>query len=116
MEAEGATAFNVHLSELKSEERTAENFKKIADCTDYPVMAIYYGGEDTREYRIGMMENAVKAGFDIVDIRMDIFDADSKASLNGTVFESANPSEVSMKADVIQQQKALVKKFTVISA
>ena len=111
MEADGATAFNVHLTSLSAEYRNYDSFKLIADCTEYPVMAIAYGGEDTREYRVNLMKEAVRAGFAIVDIRMDTFDADSQASLAGTVFESANPAEVSMNAEVIELQKALVQEF-----
>ena len=62
------------------------------------------------------MKEAVRAGFDIVDIRMDTFDADSRASLVGTAFENANPAEVSMNADVIVQQKALVQEFKAMGA
>ncbi len=116
MEADGATAFNVNLLWLESQYRTYESFKKIADCTDYPVMAIAYGGESNREYRIGLMKTAVEAGFDIVDIPMNTFDADSQATLAGTVFESANPAEVSMDATVIEQQKALIQEFKDLGA
>ena len=111
MEADGATAFNVHLTSLNTEYRNYESFKKIADCTDYPVMAIAYGDESNREYRINLMKEAVRAGFAIVDIPMNTFDADSRATLAGTVFESANPNEVSMNPDVIAQQKALIQEF-----
>ena len=111
MEADGATALNVHLTSLNTEYRNYESFKKIADCTEYPVMAIAYGDESNREYRIELMKEAVRAGFDIVDIPMNTFDADSRASLAGTVFETANPAEVSMNADVIAQQKALIQEF-----
>ncbi|MBR5570821.1 MAG: exo-alpha-sialidase [Oscillospiraceae bacterium] len=111
MEADGATAFNVHLTSLSSQYRNYESFKKIADCTDYPVMAIAYGDESNREYRVELMKEAVRAGFAIVDIPMNTFDADSRATLAGTVFESANPNEVSMNPDVIAQQKALIQEF-----
>ena len=116
MEADGATAFNVHLTSLDTQYRNYESFKKIADCTDYPVMAIAYGDESNREYRIELMKEAVRAGFAIVDIPMDTFDADSRATLKGTVFENANPAEVSMNADVIAQQKALVQEFKDLGA
>ena len=116
MEADGATAFNVHLTELAEEYRNYDAFKRIADCTNYPVMAIAYGDESTRAYRIDLMKEAVRAGFDIVDIRLDTFDADSKASLTGTVFETANPNEVSMNPDVIAQQKMLVQEFKDLGA
>ena len=116
MEADGATAFNVHLTSLNEEYRNYDSFKLIADCTDYPVMAIAYGDESNREYRINLMKEAVSAGFAIVDIPMDTFDADSRATLTGTVFESANPAEVSMNADVIAQQKALVQEFKDLGA
>ena len=111
MEADGATAFNVHLTSLNSQYRNYESFKKIADCTEYPVMAIAYGDESNREYRIELMKEAVRAGFAIVDIPMNTFDADSRATLAGTVFENANPAEVSMDADVIAQQMALIQEF-----
>lgn len=116
MEADGATAFNVHLTSLNVEYRNYESFKRIADCTDYPVMAIAYGDESNREYRIELMKEAVRAGFNIVDIPMNTFDADSKASLAGTVFETANPAEVSMNATVIEQQKALIQEFKDLGA
>ena len=111
MEADGATAFNVHLTELAEEYRNAESFRQIAECTTYPVMAIAYGSESNREWRIGLMKTAVEAGFDIVDIPMNTFDDDSRSTLAGTVFETANPKEVSMNADVIEQQKALIQEF-----
>lgn len=116
MEADGATAFNVHLTELSAEYQNKESFRQIAECTEYPVMAIAYGSEDTRVKRITMMKEAVEAGFDIVDLRMDTFDDESRASLAGTVFETSNPKEVSMKADVIEQQKALVQEFKNLGA
>ena len=116
MEADGATAFNVHLTSLNTQYRNYESFKKIADCTEYPVMAIAYGDESNREYRIELMKEAVRAGFAIVDIPMDTFDADSRATLAGTVFESANPAEVSMNPDVIAQQKALIQEFKDLGA
>lgn len=116
MEADGATAFNVHLTSLSSQYRNYESFKKIVDCTEYPVMAIAYGDESNREYRIELMKEAVRAGFAIVDIPMNTFDADSRATLAGTVFESANPNEVSMNADVIAQQKALIQEFKDLGA
>ena len=111
MEADGATAFNVHLTELSEEYQNAESFRQIAECTDYPVMAIAYGNESNREWRIEMQKTAVQAGFDIVDIPMNTFDADSQSTLTGTVFETANPKEVSMSADVIEQQKTLIQEF-----
>lgn len=116
MEADGATAFNVHLTELNAEYQNKESFRQIAECTEYPVMAIAYGDESTREKRVAMMKEAVEAGFDIVDIRMDTFDDDSKASLTGTVFETADPKEVSMKESVITQQKELVQEFKNLGA
>lgn len=111
MEADGATAFNVHLTELATEYQNEESFRQIAECTNYPVMAIAYGSESNREWRIEMQKTAVRAGFDIVDIPMNTFDSDSRSTLAGTVFETANPKEVSMNPDVIAQQKALVQEF-----
>ena len=111
MEADGATAFNVHLTELAEEYRNEESFRQIAECTNYPVMAIAYGSENNREWRMELMKTAVQAGFDIVDIPMNTFDDDSRSTLAGTVFEAANPKEVSMNPDVIAQQTALIQEF-----
>lgn len=111
MEADGATAFNVHLTELAAEYQNEDSFRQIAECTNYPVMAIAYGSESNREWRIEMQKTAVRAGFDIVDIPMNTFDDDSRSTLVGTVFEVANPKEVSMNQDVIAQQKALIQEF-----
>ncbi len=113
MEEDGATAFNVHLTELSSEYQNAESFRAIAECTKYPVMAIAYGSNDNVEWRIEMLKTAVEAGFDIVDIPMNTYDADSQSSLvdSTAAFASANPKEVSMDANVIEQQKALVQEF-----
>ena len=116
LEADGATAFNVHLTELKAEYRNYDSFKRIADCTKYPVMAIAYGGVSNQDDRIFWMKEAVRAGFDIVDLCMDTYEDDSRATLTGTVFESANPAEVSMDAEIIEQQKALVQEFKNLGA
>lgn len=116
LEADGATAFNVHLTELKAEYRNYDSFKRIADCTKYPVMAIAYGGVSNQDDRIFWMKEAVRAGFDIVDLRMDTYEDDARATLAGTVFESANPVEVSMDPVIIEQQKALVQEFKDLGA
>jgi len=111
MEEDGATAFNVHLTELSSEYQNGESFRQIAECTKYPVMAIAYGNNDNVEWRMDLMKKAVGAGFDIVDIPMNTYDSDSRSSLAGTIYESANPQEVSMNEEIIVQQKALIKEF-----
>lgn len=110
-EADGATGFIVYLTTLAESERTVENLKRIADCTQYPVMALAYGNYDNLEMRLNLWRIAVQAGFDAVDIPMDTYSVSydaCKESYKDTVFASAAPKEVSMDAEVIAQQKAFM--------
>lgn len=110
-EADGATGFIVYLTTLAESERTVENLKRIADCTQYPVMALAYGNYDNLEMRLNLWRMAVQAGFDAVDIPMDTYSVSydaCKESYKDTVFASAAPKEVSMDAEVIAQQKAFM--------
>lgn len=110
-EADGATGFIVYLTTLAESERTVENLKQIADCTQYPVMALAYGNYDNLEMRLNLWRMAVQAGFDAVDIPMDTYSVSydaCKESYQDTVFASAAPKEVSMDAEVIAQQKAFM--------
>ncbi len=111
MEADGATSFFVMLPHLNEEYRNVESYRQIVACTEYPVMAIAYGDYASTEWRLGLLKDAVKAGFKIVDIPMNTYDADSHGSLTGTIYETANPNEVSMNAEVIEKQKALIREF-----
>ena len=117
-EADGATGFIVYLTTLAESERTVENLKRIADCTDYPVMALAYGNYSNLEMRLNLWRMAVQAGFDAVDIPMDTYsvsDAASKESYAGMVFASAAPKEVSMDAEVIAQQQAFMAELRAIN-
>jgi len=110
-EADGATGFIVYLTTLAESERTVENLKRIADCTQYPVMALAYGSYDNLEMRLGLWRMAVEAGFDAVDLPADTYSVSydaCKTSYKGTVFEIPAPKEVSMDANVIAQQKAFM--------
>ena len=110
-EADGATGFIVYLTALAENQRTVANLKRIAECTQYPVMALAYGNYSNLEMRLNLWRMAVEAGFDAVDIPMDTYSVSydaSKASYAGMIFASAAPKEVSMDPEVIAQQQAFM--------
>ena len=110
-EADGATGFIVYLTTLAENQRTVENLKRIADCTEYPVMALAYGNYENLEMRLNLWRMAVEAGFDAVDIPMDTYSVSyeaSKESYQNEIFAGAAPKEVSMDPDVVAQQQAFM--------
>jgi 3-dehydroquinate dehydratase len=119
-EADGAKAFILHIQLLNEEYHNFESFKRIADSTDCPVMAINYrtSGRFDDEHRLNIMREAVRAGFRSVDIPMYIYDSDAKSSLTlcELPFADAKPNEVSMRTEVIRKQKELIKEFQSMGA
>ena len=119
-ESDSAKAFILHLQLMDDGERNFTNFKRIADSTNYPIMALNYrtdGGSDDKEC-LEVQRDAVRAGFKSVDIPVYIYDYDTQSSLSmcKLPFASANPKEVSMRPEVVDKQKALIKEFHDIGA
>ena len=119
-EADGAKAFILHIQLLDEKYRNYDSFKRIKGASGCPIMAIYYrtqGGLDD-DRRIEVMREALRAGFNSVDIPMYTYDDDPQNSLFscGLPFASANPYEVSMDPGIIVKQKKLIQEYKEMGA
>ena len=80
-EYDGAQAFAVHLERLGQDKHTAENLKRLSDCTAKPVMFLHYRDLNARpkvytdEERVELLHLALKCGGACTDITADTFDA-----------------------------------------
>jgi len=119
-EADGARAFIIHIQLLEEKYKTYGEFKKIAEATEHPIMAINYrtDGVCDDEQRIEVMFEAVRAGFRSVDIPVYMYDEDPRSSLHlsNAPFIAGNPNEISMRPEIILKQKELLKEFQAMGA
>ena len=119
-EADGAKAFILHIELLEEKYKNYAVFKRIADATKHPIMALNYRTESGPDdaHRIKVLIEAVRAGFCAVDIPMNTYDTDPQSSLvfSDLSFVSTNPMEVSMRPEAVEKQKALVKMFKEMGA
>lgn len=117
-EANGAMAFDLHLSCLENKYRTTECIRQIVDCTDKPMLGLNYNldidtgsYESTEEERVGLLMLATKAGIAAVDLQSYTFDLASKTKYAGDadeIFTKGNPNEVVTDKKIIAKQKALI--------
>lgn len=112
----GAEGFLLHIQFMNKEYRNPVDIKDIISSTAKPVMALNYRkeGEDNDHRKLSeMLVKSVDCGAKAVDMWCDMFDYDSISSLDGCdlPFARRKPKEVSMRAEVIEKQKAFIEKI-----
>ena len=117
-EKNGATAIDLHLSCLDEEYKTAEQIKRIVDCTALPMLGLNYSRrydwteiEETEEARADLLIKAVEAGISAVDLLGYSFDLNSRGKFVGEdcySFTKNNPLEIVTDKAVIEKQKEFI--------
>ena len=117
-EENGATAIDLHLSCLDEEYKTAEQIKRIVDCTDLPMLGLNYSRrydwteiEETEEERAELLMKSVEAGISAVDLLGYSFDLHSRGKFVGEdiySFTKNNPLEIVTDQAVIEKQKEFI--------
>jgi 3-dehydroquinate dehydratase len=117
-EENGATAIDLHLSCLDNEYKTAEQIKRIVDCTNLPMLGLNYSRrydwteiEETEEERAELLMKSVEAGISAVDLLGYSFDPQSRAKFVGEdvySFTKNNPLEIVTDKKVIEKQKEFI--------
>ena len=117
-EENGATALDLHLSCLDDEYKTAEQIKRIVDCTNLPMLGLNYSRrydwteiEESEEERAELLLKSVEAGISAVDLLGYSFDPQSRAKFIGEdiySFTKNNPLEIVTDKAVIEKQKEFI--------
>ena len=117
-EENGATALDLHLSCLDDEYKTAEQIKRIVDCTNLPMLGLNYSRrydwteiEESEEERAELLLKSVEAGISAVDLLGYSFDPQSRAKFIGEdiySFTKNNPLEIVTDKAVIERQKEFI--------
>ena len=121
----GARGIDLHVSCLRSEDRTVEGLRKIISSTTRPVLALNYDTHNyTEEERMDSLYLAAQAGAAAVDMQGYTFDRPSKEAFVDDEFVptgmefllDVRPKEVSLKPEVIEKQKAFIDKIHALGA
>ena len=117
-EENGATAIDLHLSCLDDEYKTAEQIKRIVDCTNLPMLGLNYSRrydwteiEETEEERAELLMKSVEAGISAVDLLGYSFHPQSRGKFVGEdvySFTKNNPLEIVTDKAVIEKQKEFI--------
>ena len=117
-EENGATAIDLHLSCLDDEYKTAEQIKRIVDCTNLPMLGLNYSRrydwteiEETEEERAELLMKSGEAGISAVDLLGYSFDLRSRGKFVGEdiySFTKNNPLEIVTDKAVIERQKEFI--------
>ena len=108
----------MHLSCLDDEYKTAEQIKRIVDCTNLPMLGLNYSRrydwteiEETEEERAELLMKSVEAGISAVDLLGYSFHPQSRAKFVGEdvySFTKNNPLEIVTDKAVIERQKEFI--------
>ncbi len=123
-EALGARGFDLHIAQLDRQYWNVEDLKKIISSTKRPILSMNYNnGYDgplglTEEERVDSMILALEAGTSAIDVQGYTFDTSAKDGFVDDDFipegyeflKDKRPKEVALKPEVIEKQKALIKK------
>lgn len=124
-EIHGASAVDLHIASMNEEERTEEKLKPAFAGAKVPVMALSYPYDSHGNYmeiadekRMDMLLAACSAGADCVDMQAYTFG--SKAldaefgpyeGKEGYSFAAKKPKEINVDPEVLQKQRAWIRKF-----
>ncbi len=119
-EAQGACAFDLHVSLLEGDEREPRSLERIFYESDSPILAVHYNNlpdpnakKDTSEQRMAELVRAVEHGAAGIDMQGYTFCRDTRATLAGKdekkyPFITASPREVTLDEGVIAQQRRVI--------
>jgi len=119
-EAEGANAFDLHISLLEGENRGRASLERIFAEAKSPILAVHYNNlpkgvekKNTDEERIAEMTAAVEYGAAGIDMQGYTFCKSPLATLEGKdpkkyPFITASPREVVLDDEVIEKQKRAI--------
>ncbi len=122
-EAEGANAFDLHVSLLEGENREREALERIFGEAQSPILAVHYNNlpkgitqKNSDEERIAELTRAVEYGAAGIDMQGYTFCKSPLATLEGKdakkyPFITASPREVVLDAEVIDRQKRAIDKI-----
>lgn len=118
-EAEGANAFDLHVSLLEGENRENAALERIFSESASPILAVHYNNvpvgveKNTDEQRMAELAHAVELGAAGIDMQGYTFCKSPMATLEGKdakkyPFITASPREVVLDPEVIDKQKRVI--------
>ncbi len=121
----GARGFDLHIPQLPREEQTLESLKKIMNSTNRPILALNYDTVNyTDDERMESLALAAEAGAAAVDMQGYTFDRAAKDAFVDDEFipedmkflKTVRPKEVALKPEIIEKQRAFIKRIHDIGA